>query len=140
MNSTNIDFHEASPPMVVPRAYRCNCGRPVFFRNSECLACQTPLGYDPDLRWLMPIEALASQSSVEADAAAAAGTAAAGLWWRAAGEAPAEALNLGARQYLRCANLASAAACNWLVPQTEGDGALLPPAPALCRCCRLTTR
>ena len=27
-----------------PRAYRCQCGRPVFFRNSECLACRTPLG------------------------------------------------------------------------------------------------
>ena len=35
---------------TAPRAYRCQCERPVFFRNSECLACKTPLGYEPDLR------------------------------------------------------------------------------------------
>ena len=35
---------------VTPRAYRCHCGRPVFFRNSLCLACGTPLGYDTHTR------------------------------------------------------------------------------------------
>jgi len=34
----------------VSRAYRCQCGRAVFFRNSVCLACKTPLGYEPYLR------------------------------------------------------------------------------------------
>ena len=32
----------------VSRAYQCQCGRPVFLRNSRCLACQTPLGYVVD--------------------------------------------------------------------------------------------
>ena len=30
---------------TVTRAYQCQCGRPVFLRNSQCLACHTPLGY-----------------------------------------------------------------------------------------------
>ena len=25
----------------------CRCGRPIFFRNSLCLACSSPLGYLP---------------------------------------------------------------------------------------------
>ena len=37
------------------RAFRCRCGRPVFFRNGMCLACRTPLGYDPDLVLLRPL-------------------------------------------------------------------------------------
>ena len=37
------------------RAYRCKCGVPVFFRNSECLACGTPLGYDPEQARLLPL-------------------------------------------------------------------------------------
>ena len=31
-----------------PRAFRCDCGRQVFFRNSHCLACGADLGYVPD--------------------------------------------------------------------------------------------
>jgi len=31
------------------RAFACpNCGQLVFFENSECLRCHTPLGFDPD--------------------------------------------------------------------------------------------
>jgi len=30
------------------RNYRCQCGRAVFFRNSICLACETPLGFWPE--------------------------------------------------------------------------------------------
>ena len=41
---------------VTPRAFSCRCGRPVFFRNSRCLACQAPLGYDPERRRLFPLE------------------------------------------------------------------------------------
>lgn len=95
------------------RAFLCHCGRPVFFRNSECLACHTPLGYEPRLGVLFPIE-LAS-----ADAGPGV--------WRRVGAAP------GAPLYRRCANLAAAAACNWLIPQGEPH-ALDPPQ---CRCCRL---
>jgi hypothetical protein len=31
-------------------AFRCRCGRPVYFRNSLCLGCQAPLGYEPELQ------------------------------------------------------------------------------------------
>ena len=31
------------------RAFRCDCGRPIFFRNSRCLGCGAPLGYEPML-------------------------------------------------------------------------------------------
>ncbi len=95
------------------RAFLCRCGRPVFFRNSECLACHTPLGYEPRLGALFPIE--------PADADAGPGL------WRRIGAAP------GAPLYRRCANLDAAAACNWLIPQGEPH-ALNPPQ---CRCCRL---
>jgi len=40
---------------TVSRAYRCQCGRPVFLRNSECLACHTPLGYVIDRLGVMPL-------------------------------------------------------------------------------------
>ena len=37
------------------RNYRCQCGQPVFFRNSRCLACGTPLGYDCERALLLPL-------------------------------------------------------------------------------------
>jgi hypothetical protein len=98
------------PPPATPRAFSCRCGRPVFFRNSQCLACHTPLGYDPEARRLWPLEA-----------AGAAGT------WKRAG------LRRG-RLYRRCANLDSPAACNWLVLSGDRHAG----TPPLCRCCRLT--
>jgi hypothetical protein len=71
-----------------PRAYRCRCGRPVFFRNSECLACRTPLGFLPDRLALLPL-------------------AADGDLWRVDSEAD------GPR-WRRCANF-EPAACNWMI-------------------------
>ena len=98
----------ATPAALVPRATACQCGRPVFFRNSQCLACHTQLGYDPERARLLPLE--------PADRP--------GLW-----------LAAGSRRrmprYRRCANLDSASACNWLLPEADG-------ADAQCRCCRLT--
>ncbi|HVW08035.1 MAG TPA: putative zinc-binding metallopeptidase [Bryobacteraceae bacterium] len=35
--------------------YRCQCGRPVFFRNTVCLACNTPLGFDPAAGLIVPL-------------------------------------------------------------------------------------
>ncbi len=47
------DAHAAGPQSLaadlraptISRAYQCQCGRPVFLGNSQCLACCTPLGY-----------------------------------------------------------------------------------------------
>ncbi len=109
-----VDSPTSSPR--TRRSFSCRCGRPVFFRNSECLACHTPLGYEAQLQRMLPLEL------VEPDATGSAGS---GVLWREVG-APA-----GAAVYRRCANLESAAACNWLLTVDEGDA-------TLCRCCRLT--
>ncbi|MBV8904157.1 MAG: putative zinc-binding metallopeptidase [Acidobacteriia bacterium] len=93
------------------RSYRCRCGRPVFFRNSECLACHTALGYEPELAQLLPIE-----PGTKAET------------WRVAGRVP------GARKaYRRCANLNTPAACNWLVADLDK----METHRGLCVACRL---
>lgn len=95
------------------RSYRCRCGRPVFFRNSACLACGTPLGYDAELARIVPLD----PGPVP------------GSWRSAAPDAPADAPVMR-----RCGNFDSPVGCNWLVP-AEPEGA--PAAPRLCRACRL---
>lgn len=100
----------AVPEPITPRKFECVCGRPVFFRNSECLVCHTPLGYDPERRRLLPLEAIPGTD----------------LWKEARPRRP--------RRYRRCANLDTASGCNWLVDPAD-PGALDPPQ---CRACRLT--
>ncbi|MGD1982612.1 MAG: putative zinc-binding metallopeptidase [Chromatiaceae bacterium] len=79
------------------RAFRCQCGSPVFFRNSHCLSCQAPLGYAPmrgDLKALEPGDAPGT--------------------WRIAGDD-------NDQVYRRCTNFHSAAGCNWLVPVEDPE-------------------
>jgi len=96
------------------RAFRCRCGRPVFFRNDVCLACGTPLGYDPDLVLLRPLAPTRNPEVFRA------------MRTRGAGKtAP-------LTTYRRCLNWTSAAPCNWLLP--DNDEARLKP---YCRSCRL---
>lgn len=97
-------------PVAAGRAYFCRCGRPVFFRNSVCLACKTPLGYEPRLRQVLPL-APVSES---------------GFWQLASDDASSE-------KYLRCADLDSPAGCNWLVSEQDAAG----NARLLCIACRL---
>ena len=103
----------ATPPSA-RRAYRCRCNRPVFFRNAVCLACRTPLGYDPDLVLLRPLAPTRDPQV-----------------WRAM-----RTRRIGATQplltYRRCANWNSAAPCNWLL-RDDADAKLQP----YCRSCRL---
>ncbi|WP_437626889.1 zinc-binding metallopeptidase family protein [Sorangium sp. So ce1151] len=94
---------------TAPRAYRCQCGRPVFFRNSRCLACNTPLGYETERAKVLPLKPGPTEDTWQ-------------LWDDTA--AP-------PRVYRRCGNFDSASGCNWLVP-VEGQ-----EAPALCAACRL---
>ncbi|WP_457391669.1 zinc-ribbon domain-containing protein, partial [Roseateles sp. P5_E1] len=56
MSSVAATRH-AVPSPTTPRAFSCACGRPVFFRNSECLACHRPLGYAPARGQLLALEA-----------------------------------------------------------------------------------
>ncbi len=102
------------PPPTTPRAFSCACGRPVFFGNTECLACHRPLGYDAVRGALLALEPAPARGRP-------------GLW-REAGVPARRAPRLA-----RCANLASAAVCNWLLDADEVAAGF-----ALCRCCRLT--
>jgi hypothetical protein len=118
-------------PTLVGRSYRCHCGSPVFFRNSKCLTCGTPLGYDTALVRLIPLMPGADGSSW--------------VQWQANQEAM--PLQAAVQAYIRCANLTTPAACNWLIrvpprqPGEQGEQAE-PPADGkapqlLCQACRL---
>ncbi|MFA9439623.1 putative zinc-binding metallopeptidase [Uliginosibacterium sp. sgz301328] len=93
------------------RAWRCTCGQPVFFRNSQCLACGRALGYEPNSGLLSTIEPADDD----------------GGWRLAADTSP--------RIYRRCANLDTPAACNWLVEPEFAD--LGDESDGLCMACRL---
>lgn len=97
---------------ATPRAYRCVCGRPVFFRNSRCLSCAAPLGYVPLRGRLFSLRAGAQPGS-----------------WRLDDR---EAKTKSRTNYYRCDNFATAAACNWLIGPEDG-----PRRPNLCKACRL---
>ncbi|HMO64235.1 MAG TPA: putative zinc-binding metallopeptidase [Verrucomicrobiota bacterium] len=75
------------------RSYPCRCGRPVFFHNCLCLACQAQLGYVPATARVHALEAAAQ----------------AGLW----------RLHDGAGEHRRCTNFDLAAGCNWLIPADD---------------------
>ncbi len=96
------------------RAFRCRCGRPVFFRNDVCLACGTPLGYDPDLVLLRPLAPTRDPQV-----------------WRAM-RTRGVGMTVPLTTYRRCANWTSAAPCNWLLPDNE-EARMKP----FCRSCRL---
>jgi hypothetical protein len=102
----------SSPPWQpqLERIWRCRCGRPVFFRNSQCLACGAPLGYDAARGELLPLEPVAG---------------APGEWVRTGAVPP--------QRYRRCANFDTAAGCNWLVPVPAAGAS----PPARCAACRL---
>jgi len=103
-------FQPGAEDVATPRAYRCRCGQQVFFRNSRCLACGTPLGYVPSRGSLYPLQAGAEPGT-----------------WQVVGE-PAQPGAL----YRRCDNFNSPAACNWLVePEVATHG------QRLCTACRL---
>ncbi|HRI14188.1 MAG TPA: putative zinc-binding metallopeptidase, partial [Verrucomicrobiota bacterium] len=89
------------------RRYRCQCGRPVFFRNSQCLGCQSPLGFVPERNTIcalteVPFDRQFVVANDESNPR---------------------------KRFRRCANLNTPAACNWLVPVEDSF--------PLCPACRL---
>ena len=74
------------------KVWQCRCGQSLFFRNSQCLACQALLGYQPQQSSLSSLQ----PGPVE------------GTWLQDD--------NLDAGAFRRCANLDTPAACNWLIP------------------------
>ena len=139
-NSESITNFQPHLPSLAGRAYRCQCGCPVFFRNSACLACGTPLGYEPEHARLLPLMAHTAPDAAPDTwviwqdseiVGAVAATEPAGNR-NDAGQPDNSMLPPPPRTYTRCTNLQTPAACNWLV-QTDGsqNGTLL------CRACRL---
>lgn len=78
-----------------------SCGQLVFFENTFCERCKTPLGYAPDVHDLLALE-------VQADAVVALGDA--------------------SRRYRFCENRAHGV-CNWLIPDEAEDDLCLACAP-----------
>jgi hypothetical protein len=74
------------------QSYRCQCDRPVYFRNSLCLGCKSPLGYEPELGQVRALEAGPEPET-----------------WKVHGAEEDELL------WRRCENFDSPAGCNWLV-------------------------
>lgn len=87
------------------KAFRCVCGQQVFFNNSECLNCHRQLGFDPKRGHVLALDPGKAE----------------GLWI--------EAGRARGRTFRRCANYASPAACNWLLPATASG--------SLCQACGL---
>ena len=104
------------------RAYQCQCGRPVFLRNSQCLACGTPLGYVIESLGVVPL-APVPQEDAEPDTFTVFG-------------------DTNGKRYHHCANLMTEAACNWMVPAPrEGDDPAFNTdglVPGLCLSCSVT--
>ncbi|BEP33516.1 putative zinc-binding metallopeptidase [Variovorax sp. V59] len=117
---------------TVSRAYRCQCGRPVFLRNSQCLACRTPLGYVIERLGVVPLAPVEAEDKAgdndEADGAEP--------------ELFTVFGNPDGKRYRRCANLMTAASCNWMVPAPrEGDEPSFNTdglAPGFCLACSVT--
>ncbi|MDM0044869.1 putative zinc-binding metallopeptidase [Variovorax dokdonensis] len=101
----------------ISRAYLCQCGRPVFLRNSRCLACSTPLGFVVERLGVMPLAPIESDDAQEE--------------FTVFGEPQGPRLR-------RCGNFDSAIGCNWMRPASadadEAEGLL----PGLCLACSTT--
>jgi hypothetical protein len=110
LQSQHCDIQPEEGLPRLQRTYQCRCGNAIFFRNSFCLNCHSALGYEPFLGKVVPIDQGSEPETwtvgVPVDGAAA-------LYWR-------------------CANVKTAAACNWLIPLSGVDN----PQP-FCKCCRL---
>ena len=98
---------------ALQRSYRCRCNRPVFFRNTQCLHCFAQLGYEPFLGRIFALEPDAYPET----------------WQLARPHAPENPSQV----YRRCANLNTAAACNWLV-EVDSEATILQ---RYCKSCRL---
>ena len=96
---------------LTPRSYQCRCSKPIFFRNSRCLACGAALGFEPNLGRLYALRPAGEPN----------------LWKLT------DAGDASGNRYRRCANLTSVSGCNWLV-SADDTGA---NRQTLCQSCRL---
>lgn len=93
-----VEAWKSDEPSGRRNAFRCRCERPVYFYNSFCLGCKTPLGYQPEM-----LQVLAMSPGLKPG------------WWIVDGEEEREIY------WKRCANFDSPAGCNWLVPVEDEE-------------------
>ena len=125
---------------TVTRAYQCQCGRPVFLGNSECLACHTPLGFVIESLGVVPLAPVVSPDAAQQQAGDA------GVDIDTDADVTLASYTVfgdaNGRQYHRCANFITAAGCNWMVPAPrDGDDANFTTAglaPRYCLSCSAT--
>jgi len=91
-----IEAWRSDEPAGQRSASYCSCGRPVYFQNSLCLGCQSPLGFQPKS---LQVRALVPGQQPDT--------------WRIDGEEDSQTL------WKRCENYDSPAGCNWLVGAEE---------------------
>lgn len=103
-----VDAWKSDEPSGRRSSFSCRCGRPVYFNNSLCLGCQTPLGFQPEL---LQVRALSPVAGKEP-----------GVW-------TVDGADDAATTWKRCENFDSPAGCNWLTRADEDE--------TLCRSCRL---
>ncbi|WP_038860084.1 zinc-ribbon domain-containing protein, partial [Pseudomonas sp. R62] len=99
-------FEQLSSRIIAPfvagssrnsKVWPCRCGQSLFFRNSQCLACNALLGYQPEESRLTSLQPGPEEGTWTLDADPEAGL------------------------FRRCANLDMPAACNWLLPANDHD-------------------
>ena len=78
--------------------YACQCRRPVFFHNSLCLGCKSPLGYEPERAQVCALQPVATKDA-----------------WQIVGD------KSPAPSWRRCENFNSPAGCNWLTPADQEE-------------------
>src|SRR5262245_48537071 len=49
------------------RSYRCRCGTAIFFPNTQCLNCKSPLGFVPDALSLVALDPGADPGTVRVE-------------------------------------------------------------------------
>ncbi|MEG1042888.1 MAG: zinc-ribbon domain-containing protein, partial [Pseudomonas sp.] len=99
-------FEQLSSRIIAPfmgessrnsKVWPCRCGQSLFFRNSQCLACNALLGYQPEESRITSLSPGVENGTWTLDADPDAGL------------------------FRRCANLDTPAACNWLLPANVDD-------------------
>jgi len=75
------------------RAYQCRCGTAIFFLNSQCLSCKTPLGYLPGTLSLAALEPGSETDTIGVDSRDG--------------------------RYKYCSNRNTPAMCNWLLDAND---------------------
>ncbi|MCC9608360.1 putative zinc-binding peptidase [Blastopirellula sp. JC732] len=93
-----VESWKSDEPSGRRNVFRCRCERPVYFYNSFCLGCKTPLGYEPEM-----LQVLAMSPAPKGDA------------WIVDGQKDDSVL------WKRCENFHSPAGCNWLVRADEEE-------------------